>query len=190
MERKLSFPRLCSGGAVRQANVSKNAEALFLSKGFQNLKDATRIFRAHGVSKCHREAVQKVVLLPLTTPNVGELLSSKLAEERKQNREMLLHILRSVQLLARQGLVFRGELATAETWTSDAMDSRVRASEPDSNLHQLLTSVSAFDDHMSAWLRKKTNKYISSDSAVKCWKPSHFLSFVILLLPCEEESLP
>ena len=44
---------------------SKNAEAAFITKGFQNWKDATRLFRNHEQSKCHTEAVEKVVRLPL-----------------------------------------------------------------------------------------------------------------------------
>ena len=62
---------------------------------------------------------------------------------------MLLHILCSVQLLARQGLAFCGKSATAETLTPDVMDVRAYASELDSYLHQLLTFVAAFDDRMS-----------------------------------------
>ena len=45
-----------------------------------------------------------VVTLPATTKHVGELLSSTLAEDRKKNRLMLLHILGvrffSVRLMA------------------------------------------------------------------------------------------
>ena len=71
---------------------SKNAEASFVSAGFQNWKDATRLFRSHESSKCHSEALEKVVTLPATTKDVGYLLNSQRAVECKKNREMLMLI--------------------------------------------------------------------------------------------------
>ena len=50
-----------------------------------------------------------VVTLPATTKHVGELLSSTLAEDRKNNRLMLLHIL-GVRCLGRQGLALFSEI--------------------------------------------------------------------------------
>ena len=75
---------------------SKNAEASFVNRGFQNWKDATRLFRAHELSKCHIEAVEKMVHLPATTPDIGEMLVGQLADDKKRNREMLLYVFRSV----------------------------------------------------------------------------------------------
>ena len=43
-----------------------------------------------------------VVTLPATTKHVGELLSRTLAEDRKKNRLIFLHIL-GVRFLGRQG---------------------------------------------------------------------------------------
>ena len=77
-------------------------------KGFQNCKDATHLFCNGEQSKCHTKAVEKVVKLPVITSDVGMLLVSQLAEEKKCNREMLLHILQSILFSARQGLPLHG----------------------------------------------------------------------------------
>ena len=132
---------------------SKNAESSFITKGFQNWKDATRIFHDHERSKCHTEAVERLVKLPLTTPDVGNFLVAQLAEEKRHNKEMLLHILRSIRFLAHQGLPLCGV----------ALSNIVHVSEPDSNLHQLLELVSTYDTRVSEWIRKRSNKYTSPD---------------------------
>ena len=89
--------------------------------------------------------------LPVTTPDVGSLLVTQLAEDKRHNREILLHILRSIQFLARQGLPLQGV----------ASSTIPNITEPDSNLHQLLDLVSAYDPRVSEWIRKKSNKYAS-----------------------------
>ena len=94
-----------------------------------------RIFRNHEKSKCHAEAVERMVQLPATTPDVGEMLVGQLADQKKHNREILLHILRAVRFLARQGLPLCGMTSTDV----------VHINEPDSNLHQLLELVSTYD---------------------------------------------
>lgn len=72
---------------------SKNAEPLFVSSGFQNWKDVTRLFRSHELLKCHIEAVEKLVTLPATTADVGSLLDGQREQQCKKNREMLMPIL-------------------------------------------------------------------------------------------------
>ena len=66
-------------------------------------------FKNHEVSACHREAVEVCVTLPATCEHIGEQLSTQFAEENKSNRKMLIKILSSLQLLARQGLPIRGD---------------------------------------------------------------------------------
>ena len=41
-------------------------------------------------SSCHRDAIQMIVELPKTCPDVGEMLSTEHAAENAQNRECLL----------------------------------------------------------------------------------------------------
>lgn len=88
--------------------------------------------------------------LPATTRHVGELLSTQVVEDRKRNRASLLHILRALRFLARQGLPLRGSALTKEF---------------DSNLSQLLRLFCEFNSStdLSNWLQKKTNKYTSAD---------------------------
>lgn len=95
----------------------------------------------------------KVITLPATTPDVGEMLVGQLAKKRKHNRKMLLHILWSMRFPACQGLPLCG------VSSSDV----AHVSEPDSNLHQLLELVSTYDSRMSEWIQKKSNKYTSPD---------------------------
>ena len=50
---------------------AKSAIQTFLSRGFQNWKNATQQFRSHEQSACHIEAVEKVITLPAITKHVG-----------------------------------------------------------------------------------------------------------------------
>ena len=72
-------------------------DVAFVSKGFTNWKDATEGFRRHEKSKCHADAVQVMVVLPKSTADVGEVLSSVHAQEKADNRQILLKILENVQ---------------------------------------------------------------------------------------------
>ena len=56
---------------------SNNADSAFTSKGFTNWKDATVKFGIHQASKCHKEAVLKVVTIPATTGNIAGCLSAQ-----------------------------------------------------------------------------------------------------------------
>ena len=82
-------------------------DVAFVSKGFTNWKDATEGFRRHEKSKCHADAVQVMVVLPKSTADVGEVLSSVHAQEKADNRQILLKILENVQYFGHQGLPMR-----------------------------------------------------------------------------------
>ena len=56
---------------------------------------------------CHKEAVEKIVTLPATTGDVGELLSGVHAQEI-ENRQCFLKILSNLRFVARQGCAIRG----------------------------------------------------------------------------------
>ena len=45
--------------ALKQLTLSKSKETAFISTGFNNWKDATRVFEQHRKSACHMEAVMK-----------------------------------------------------------------------------------------------------------------------------------
>ena len=72
------------------------------------MEDATSSFRHHENSLCHKEAVEKLLILPATTTDVGELLSSTLAKQKADNRHCLMKVITSLQYLARQGCSIRG----------------------------------------------------------------------------------
>ena len=52
--------------------------------------------------------MERLITLPATTSNVGELLSSAHAQEKALNRHCLLKVMSSLQYLARQGCPIRG----------------------------------------------------------------------------------
>ena len=87
---------------------SSNADIAFISRGFCNWKDATVKFAAHQASKCHKEAILKVVTIPATMLDVAESLSVQHQREKLERRQCLLKIISSIQFLARQGLPLRG----------------------------------------------------------------------------------
>lgn len=80
---------------------SSNADAAFITKGFSNWKDATVKFGIHDSSKCHKEAVLKIVTLPSTTSNVAESLSLQLKKEKLDRRQCFMKILSNTKFLAR-----------------------------------------------------------------------------------------
>ena len=88
----------------KKLNWSNNAEASFISKGFSNWKKATTKFSAHDESKCHKEAVMQMLILPSTTANVVESLSKQHKKDMLERRQNFLKILSNVKFLARQGM--------------------------------------------------------------------------------------
>ena len=52
---------------------------------------------------CHKEAVEKIVTLPATTRDVGELLSRMHAQEKIENRQCFFKILSNLRFVARHG---------------------------------------------------------------------------------------
>ena len=87
----------------------RNAEDVFSSRGFSNWKLATSVFRQHELSKCHKEAVEKIITLPATTTDVGKMLSKAHAQEKSENRQVLLTILSNLRFLARQACAIKGK---------------------------------------------------------------------------------
>ena len=99
-------------------------EKCFVVRGFCNWKDATRQFTKHESTLFHKQAMD----LLKTKTDVAEMLSSQHAEEKKRNRQYLLHVITTVRFLACQGLALRGD-----------------GDEKDSNFLQLLM-LRAHDD--------------------------------------------
>ena len=94
------FFLLLSSQDEKKLHLSSNADEAFIVKGFTNWKDATVKFDAHQSSKCHKEAVLKVVTLPGSTSDVAECLSAQHKQEKLERRQCLLKILSNICFLA------------------------------------------------------------------------------------------
>lgn len=114
-----------------------------MCKGYSNWKDATLSFKKHELSSCHRESVEMIISLPMSTKHIGEQLSEQFSRDMEENGNMLLKILSSIRFLARQGLALRGK----------------GVDECDGNFIQYLKSL---EGDTSTWLQKKSNKYTSN----------------------------
>ena len=125
---------------------NRNAEDAFISRGFSNWKLATSVFRQHELSNCHKEAVEKIITLPATTADVGEMLSKAHAQEKSENRQVLLTILSNLRFLARQACAIRGD-----------------GNENDSNFMQLFKLCGEDNPKVYGWMLKRTDKYTSHD---------------------------
>ena len=142
-----AFCHVCVLAFKQKKLNAANADAAFITRGFQNWKDATGTFRGHELSSCHKKAVEKVITLAATTRDVGESLSSIVAEQKRVNRDCFLKVLSSIQYLAPQGLAIRGD----------------GTGEIDGNFSQLMKLRSEDDPLLLDWFKKKTDKYTGHD---------------------------
>ena len=85
---------------------SANLELTFISKGFTNWKDATVKFAIHASSKCHKEAVLKMITF--LDEKCGWIFVNPSNERKVGAMAVLLEVLSNVRFLAWQGLPFRG----------------------------------------------------------------------------------
>ena len=145
-----AFCHVCIQAYKRGCLSSNTAEPRFISDGYTNWKDATRPgrgFSGHENSECHKEAVQRTVVLPGCTKDIGELLSSIHAAEKATARHIFLKILSNIRFLARQALPLRGD----------------GHGEPNSNFNQLYLLRADDDPSLLEWIKKKGDKYTSHD---------------------------
>jgi len=122
-----------------------NWEPSFTVKGFNNWKDATTLFKKRQDSDVHKDAMEKLYILPRTTKDIGESLSQTHVKEKKQNRQYLLKVLQNVRVIARQGLPLQGD-----------------GIEENSNFIQLLKLRAEDDSRILDYMSKKTDKYTSA----------------------------
>ena len=104
------------------------------------------IYYNHQSSTVHKTALQLVVDIPASYPDVGEMISMDHARDKKDSRQCLLEIFSNVAFLARQGLAFRGD-----------------GDESNSNFIPLLKLRGLDDPRIGEWILKKANKYTSHD---------------------------
>ena len=98
-------------------------------------------------SSCHKEALQVIVVIPSSCPDVGTMLSRQYADEIRNNRKCFLKVMAAAQYLARQGIALRGD-----------------GDDSDSNFIQLLKMQADDNQKLASWLSQKTNKYTSHES--------------------------
>ena len=146
-ERDVALCFMCArANSEKKIQWSSNVDLAFVSKGFSNWKDANGKFAVHASSKCHKEAVLKMVTLPATTRDVAESLSTQHQREKSERRKCFLKVLSNIKFLARQGLPLRGH-----------------GDESDFNFFQLLKLRGEDDARIATWLEKKTDKYTAPD---------------------------
>jgi len=131
----------CKASKMKRVLLTGVTEHTFIVKGFSNWKDAIRAFNKHEASDLHKLAVDSLKC----RIDIGEMLSSQHAKEKKINRDYLMKVLSSIRFLARQGLALRGDY-----------------DEVDSNLYQLLL-LRAEDDPMITSALEKRKKFTSHD---------------------------
>ena len=140
------FCHVCVKALQSKRMDMKRGEPAFVITGFSNWKDGTVGLKKHEQSSSHKEAVEKMITLPSSCPDVAEMLSREHAEQKKDNRQCLLKILSNLRFLARQGIALRGD-----------------GDEKESNFIQLLKLRGNDDPKIEVWLQRKTDKYISHD---------------------------
>ena len=125
---------------------ASNLELAFISKGFNNWKDASVKFKEHESSNCHKDSMIVTVDIPSSVKDIAETWQRELTKQKSENRQMLLKILSNIRFLARQSIAIRGD-----------------GDEENSNFIQLFKLRGEDDPKFAKWLEKKTDKYVSAD---------------------------
>ena len=118
----------------------------FVLSGFRNWKDATSKFAKHKVSQFRLDAVLKLVFVPCSTQDIGELFSSQLTRDRENSWKCFLKILLNVHFLSQQGLLLRGD-----------------GDKSNSNFMRFLELHKEDRPLLKNWIAKKTNKYVTGE---------------------------
>ena len=74
-----------------------NMESTYISTGYRNWKEATTRFPMHESSRCHKDAMLKMVTLPATTHDIGEVLSQQHRYEKQSNWQCFLKVISKVK---------------------------------------------------------------------------------------------
>ena len=122
---------------------------MFVKTWYSNRKNArstNKGFQKHKSSKCSQRAIQTLVEILKTSPDVSTMLKNKLTETQCENRLSLLKILSCLRCLARQVLPLRGY-----------------GDDKDSNFKQLLNFRGEDDLEFDKWLKKENQTYTSPE---------------------------
>ena len=149
----------CLVADKRGLKISGYMDEMFTNTGFSNWKKAIEKFEKHQTSKSHREAIDLVIKIPSPTKDVGEMLNRSHAEQKDENRQVLLKIFSSVRYLSRQGIAFRGR------WKTD--EPEILNCESDSNFIQLLRIRAEDNPILHTWMDKCQDKFTSQTYKMK-----------------------
>ena len=152
----------------------------FVKTGYSNWKNARgydKGFHQYESSKCHQQAIQKLIEIPKFTKDVATMFKTNMTETQRENRTSLLNIISCLRYLACQGLPFRGH-----------------GDERDANFKQLIRFRAEVHLAFVKWLKEKNLSYTSPEiqneilkdmslsilrDVVKCIKKSDFFSIMV-----------
>ena len=92
----------------KKMTAKREPEPSFIKRGFSYWEYATVTFKKYESFDCHKEAVHVSIALPEACLDIGEMLSSQHAQQKKQYRDCLLKIVSNLKFLARHGITLRG----------------------------------------------------------------------------------
>ena len=100
------FCYYCTKASQQQKLTNKKPDKAFIEIGFQTWSKGKAPLRAHQNSECHREAIEKLVILPKTSTPVQNLLFSQSVKDKCENRECLKIIISTLILCGRHNLYY------------------------------------------------------------------------------------
>ena len=86
---------------------SSKQEKAFTLDGFGNWKKALQRFKEHESSQCHKESMDKIILMH--QPSVASKLATELENSQALHRTLLKKEISSIKYLLRQGMPLRGK---------------------------------------------------------------------------------
>ena len=97
-----AFCFVCIKATAENLVTATKAEKVFTEQGFANWKKALekdKGFDKHEQSEAHKEAIDRYIVIPKTTGDIGEIISEAHSKERFHNRQVLLKILENIRFL-------------------------------------------------------------------------------------------
>ena len=124
-------------------------ENSFVKTDYSNWKNTrSNKEHQHETSRCHQQAIQKLIEIPKFTKDVATMFKTNMTETQRENRTTWLKIISCLRYLARQGLSFRGH-----------------GDEKDTDLKQLICFRAEDDSAFAKWLKeKKSELHFTRDS--------------------------
>ena len=124
----------------------ENSFAKTSYSNWKNARNNDKGFHQHETSKCHQQAIQKLVEIPKFTKDVATMFKTYMTETQRGNRTSLLKIISYLHYLAHQGLPFREH-----------------GDEKDEKSKQLIRFRAEDDPAFAKWLKEKNLSYTSPE---------------------------